>query len=67
MEQNFPEFPEKEDNLVRYTEIFGKSCRLFSFHLNFFPELVLEFSVELFAFENSWIFWKPFLGNFRAI
>ena len=40
---------QKEDNLARYTQIFGNFYRKFSFHSTLLPEF-LEFTVEWLAF-----------------
>ena len=48
---------QKEDNLARYTQIFGNFYRKFSFHSTLLPEF-LEFTVEWLAFLqfNSFFF-----------
>ena len=50
----------KEDNLVRYTQVFENFSWKFPFHLTFIPKFP-EFSVEQFAFRkfnNFRIFWN---------
>ena len=59
---------QKEDNLARYTQIFGNFYRKFSFHSTLLPEF-LEFTVEWFAFLKFNSFFVPFaaISNFSKV
>ena len=60
---------QKEDNLARYTQIFGNFYRKFSFHSTLLPEF-LEFTVEWLAFlKFNSFFFVPFaaISNFSKV